>query len=213
VPRSDLRPVTTTADGDDYYVRMHRAREHFLAYQLRGNAWRIGMQLIEACIASRQKGLWIACVQDFANATCLKVPALRRTLRKLETHGVLRRDDWIQVCWYEIRPHQEWRPTMTRYAWWRWARATVKVRKSNPAALSAYRDEWCEIAGEEAAKHSAPVQRVGRTLKIACDRQTWRKRLGQSTRRNGLVRRVHARFREISKIEFFVGGTSIGMNQ
>jgi Dna[CI] antecedent DciA-like protein len=203
--RSNPVALTTAADGDDYYVRMHRARDYFLPFRIRGNAWRLGMRLIDLCIESRQKGLWISNEQNLATAAYLKLPALRRAVRKLEECGIIRRHDWVEIWWYEIRPHHEWRSPKAGGRWWRWARATVRLRKWNPAALTAYQHEWREIVGEEPAKHSAPVRKDGRTLEVACETEVWRDRLDEPGRRKTLVRRLRVRFGEISRVRFVIG--------
>lgn len=199
-----------TVGGDDYYVRIHRARDYFLPYRIRGNAWRVGSQLIDWCIQLHQKGMWISKEEDLAVATHLSLPALRRAVRKLEAQGVLRRDNWVELWWYEIRPHYEWRNLMTRERWWSWARATISVRKWNPAALGAYQHEWTEVAGEEASKHSQPVRRDRRTLTVACANETWRKWLENPARRDVILRRLRVRFGEISTILFVVRTDTAG---
>lgn len=211
---SRARPVALTpaGDGDDYYVRMHRARDYFLPFRIRGNAWKLGMRLIDWCVESRQKGLWITNEEHLATATFLKLPAFKRAVRKLEEFGILRRHDWVEIWWYEICPHQEWRSLKAGHKWWQWARATVRLRKWNPAAIGAYQHEWREVAGEEPAKHSRPIRKDGRTLDVACETQVWLDWLNKPERRNRMVRRLRVRFGEISRIRFFIAPASTASN-
>lgn len=189
---------------DDYYIRLHYAREYFLAYRLRGNAWKVGLHLIDLCLRYRNIGLWSPGENEVADAFYLKPRAFRQALRKLEALNVIKRDKWPGLIWYEVRPHREWCDVMSGRRWWRWARATIRLTKGNPATIAAFRSEWPEIAGKKAQLHSAPARIIGRVLHVACDSSAWRDRLDEEPLRRLLTRRLRVRFGGISRIKFVI---------
>lgn len=191
--------------SDDYYVRLHRARLYFLAYRVGEDAWRLGSQLIELCLRFRDNGVWLTTEADLATLTYMELPAFLKAARKLKEHGVIRREQWVGQLRYEVRPHQEWKRPMSWKRWWKWARAHISVRSYNPAHIGAYRYEWAEVAGKEAAQHSMPVRRVCRLLHVACDSEEWRDWLDHEPRRKKIIRRLRVAFGEISRIQFAIG--------
>ena len=187
---------------------LHRAELAFLGYRVRGNAWQVGMTIINLALQHRRKGLWITKEVEAALATVhyLKVPALRKAIRKLEQFNVIRCETWVGIGWYEVRPHTEWRRLMTSKQWWRWARATISLRitarKLNPARIGAYQHEWKEVAGSTMSQYSRPVRRVGRRLFITCDNIPCRNWLHQN--RALIAKRLKVKFFEVATLELSV---------
>lgn len=190
--------------SDDYFIRLEgAAREIIPRYrELSGNASRLASMLIHESRFARRIGLWVHEENTLAEANDMSLAALHKAVRQLESKGILGRKKWVESWWYEIRPHQEWKPKESPKQRWRRYRAEITIFQGNPSPISSYRAFWPEVAGEQNAKHSRPLRREGHDLYVACDGEAVRTILQKESVRRLVTRRLRVKLREISRIHF-----------